>query len=321
MTDRTLIVNMHAHLCRDPQQEKQVFPIPGLPDDWYRASPERQIPWMDLQGVTHTVMMNVMGTHGMMEQRVRRARAAGSTDAEIAKMRADLAESMRQRVREMNDWSLAAQAKQPRLRAYVAIDPHLFGNGAIEELERCIKLGATGLKLHPSINMHFPNDEAMMPVYERCQELGLGVLADSNGHPSDDGVAYGAPRGWIPVLKAFPHLKFIMAHLGDDMWDDRLEMSRQFGDNLRFDFSHGLVDAHHPAGGHHCMPTTQAVRVFRKVGVDRIMYGSDGRPGSDGEDLYGARQIMALPFTESEKDQMLRTNAMEFFGLSPIAMP
>ena len=315
MADRTLIVNMHAHLCRDPQQEKQVFPIKGLPDDWYRASPERQIPYMDLNGITHTVMQNVMNTHSMTESRIRRARSQGASEEEIARARVDLAEDMRQRIREMNDWSLEAQAKEPRLRAYVTISPVLFGEDTIEELERCIKMGATGLKLHPSINMHYPDHKALMPVFERCQEAGLGILTDSNGHPSDDGVAYGTPLGWRPVLQQFPRLKFIMAHLGDDMWDDRIEMAREFGDNLRFDFSHGLVDEHHPEGGHHCMPTTQAVRVFRKVGVERIMYGSDGRPGSDGEDLYGARQIMALPFTDTEKEQLLRTNAMEFFGL------
>ncbi len=315
MPDRTQIVNMHAHLCRDPQQEKQVFPIRGLPDDWYRANPERQIAWMDLNGITHTVLMNVMNTNSMTESRLRRARTQGATDAEIARARVDLAEEMRQRIREMNDWSLEAQAKEPRYRTYVSIDPTLFGEETIEELERCIKLGATGLKLHPSINRHFPDHRSMMPVYERCQELGLGILTDSNGHASEDGVAYGAPLGWRPVLQQFPHLRFIMAHLGDDMWDDRVDMAREFGDNLKFDFSHGLVDDHHPAGGHHCMPTTQAVRVFRKVGVERIMYGSDGRPGSDGEDLYGARQILSLPFTDAEKDQILRTNAMEFFNL------
>ena len=123
----------------------------------------------------------------------------------------------------------------------------------------------------------------------------------------------GRPLGWIPVLKAFPHLKFIMAHLPDEMWDDRIDLARQFGDNLWFDMSTGLVDDHHPAGGHACMPMTQAVRVFRKIGTDRIMYGSDGRPGGDA--LYGARQIMALDFTDDEKEAILSKNAKRFFDL------
>ena len=88
---------------------------------------------------------------------------------------------------------------------------------------------------------------------------------------------------------------------------------RQFADNLWFDMSTGLVDDHHPAGGHACMPVTQAVRAFRKVGVDRIMYGSDGRPG--GDSLYGARQIQELPFTDDEKEQILSGNAKRFFNL------
>jgi predicted TIM-barrel fold metal-dependent hydrolase len=212
----------------------------------------------------------------------------------------------------MNDWSLEAQAREPRIITYVAIDPVLFGEEAIEELERCVQKGATGVKVHPSNYMHFPDNRNMMPVYERCQELGLGVLSDSRGRDSADGVAYGVPLGWRPVLKTFPHLRFIMAHLCDEMWDDRLDIAKEFHENLWFDMSSGLVDEHHPPSLHGSMRVEQAVRVFRKVGVERIMYGSDGAPGGDG--LWGAQQIMALPFTDDEKEALLAGNAKRFFG-------
>ena len=307
MADFTEIVNMHTHLCRDLQQEKQVYPHKGWPDDWYVGSPDRMIPNMNATGVSYIVTMNVMDTIAMVDARIRRARQQGASEEEIAKARIDLKEDMRQRAREMNDWSIEAQNKEPRLVTYMMIDPILMGETTMEEFERCVALGAKGVKVHPDIYEHLPDHPLMMPIYERCQELGLGVLSDSrNGE-------FGQPNGWIPVLKTFPHLKFIMAHLCDEMWDDRIDLARQFPYNLWFDMSSGLVDEHHPAGGHGCMPTTQAVRVFRKVGTERIMYGSDGRPGGDA--LYGARQVQELPFTDAEKEAILAGNAKKFFGL------
>jgi uncharacterized protein len=298
------IVNMHTHLCRDLQQEKQVYPEPGWPDDWYVGSPDRMLPDMNAHGVSYIATMNVMDTNAMVESRIRRARQQGASDEEIARAREDLRGDMRQRVRELNDWSLAAQAAEPRLVTYAMVDPILMGETTMDEFERCVELGAAGIKVHPDIYEHAPDHSLMMPIYERCQELGLGVLSDSRNEP------FGQPLGWIPVLKAFPHLKFIMAHLGDEMWDDRIDLARMFGDNLWFDMSTGLVDDHHPAGGHASIPTSQAVRVFR---TERIMYGSDGRPGADA--LYGARQIIELPFTDEEKEAILSKNAKRFFNL------
>lgn len=310
----TELFDMHVHLCRDTQQEKLVFPHDGWPDDWYRGSPDRVIPYMDANGISYTATMNVMNTNAMMASRIRRAREQGATDEEIAKARVDLKEDMRERMRQMNDWSLAAHAKEPRILVYACIDPVLFGERAgLEELERVIKLGASGIKLHPSNYEHYPDHPAMMALLKRCEEAGIGVLTDSASRASLNGEHYGAPLGWRPVLKALPHLRFIMAHLCDDMWDDRLELASEFKDNLWFDFSQGLVDDHHPARGHICMPTSQAVRVFRKVGVDRIMWASDGTPHPDG--LFGAYQIMALPFTDEEKAKLLAGNAKQFFGV------
>lgn len=314
--DKPDIIDIHIHLCRDTQQEKVVFPKAGWPDEWYWASPDKVIPYMDARGVSHVATMNIIDTGRMVDQRINRARAQGASDKEIAEARASLAEDMKQRVRVFNDTMCEAAAKEPRIIAYAMIDPVLFGKDTVAELDRCIAMGAKGIKVHPSICGHFPDYAGMMPVYERCQEAGLGVLTDSTSRVNADGNQYGAPNGWRPVLKAFPHLKFIMAHLCDEMWDDRLDMAREFSDNLWFDMSGGIVDAHHPAGGHSMMPVAQAPRVFRKVGVERIMFGSDGPGTGRGEDiLEAAGEIMRLALTDVEKEQILSGNAKRFLGL------
>ena len=314
--DHPEIIDIHLHLLRDVNQERLVFPKPGWPDEWYWCNPDAIVPYMDARGVSHVVTQNIMDTTRMVEARIARARASGASDDEIAKARVDLADDMRRRVRDFNSWACEAHAAEPRIVPFVMIDPILFGEEVVEELDRCIALGAKGIKVHPSICGHFPDHPQMMPVYERCQETGLGVLTDSRGRPRGDGDAsYGAPVGWRPVLSAFPRLKFIMAHFCDEMWDDRLDLAREFHDNLWFDMSGGLVDAHHPAGGHSMMPAEQAVRVFRKVGVERMLFGSDGPGGGAGQDiLHAAAQVMALEFTDDEKEAILAGNAKRFLA-------
>jgi uncharacterized protein len=309
------IIDAHLHLCRDTAQEKLVFPKKGWPDDWYWCSPDKVMPYLDARGVSHVVTVNIMDTNRMTEARLSRMAREGAAKEKLAKVRAELREEMQDRVRKFNDWACETHKTNPRVIPYVMIDPVLFGTQAIDELNRCVELGTHGIKVHPSICGHMPDHPNMLPVYERCQELGLGVLSDTTSRANADGQPYGLPTNWNPVLSSFPRLKFIMAHFCDELWDDRLDMSRQFKDNLWFDMSGGLVDENHPPAGHRNMPVNQAVRVFRKVGVERMLFGSDGPGRGDVDILDAAAQIAALPFTEAEKEMILSGNAKRFLGL------
>ncbi|MEX2446660.1 MAG: amidohydrolase family protein [Dehalococcoidia bacterium] len=308
------IIDMHVHLCRDSQQEQVVFPKRGWPEEWYWGSPDRVLPYMDARNISHVATMNVIDTKRMVDQRINRAHAQGASQQEVDEARVTLQDDMRERVRSFNTSLLEAAQREPRIITYAYANPVLFGDETMDELERCIGLGAPGIKVHPSISAHYPDHPTMMQVYERCQEAGLGVLSDSRGeHGGDD---FGMPRGWTKVLQTFPHLKFIMAHLVDEMWDDRLEMAAEFKDNLWFDIAGGLVDERHPAGGHACMPAVQAARVFRKVGIERVLFGTDAPSGGAGRDILDcANQVIGLELTEAEKEQILSGNAKQFLGL------
>ncbi len=304
------LFDMHRHLSRDTQLEKLIFPKPGFPDDWYWCNLDRVIAFMDAHHISHLAAMNVMSTRQMIDSRVRRAREAGRTDAQIEEARDYFRHEMRDRVREMNDWSLAAQAREPRLRGFVALDPTLWEDAAVEELDRCIAAGATGIKVHPTSSGHYPDDPRLRPVLERCQETGTAVLACSGFRPDAEGEPYGAPLGWRPVLRDFPHLRLVLAHFGDAAWDERLEMAREFP-NLTFDISGGLVDEANPETWRASLPVAQAVRVFRKVGVERLMWGSD----TAYDPMPSVRQVLALDLTDAEKARILADNALQFFGL------
>jgi uncharacterized protein len=306
------IVDVHIHLCRDTAQEKLVFPKPGWPDDWYWCSPERITPYMDQRGISHMVAVNIMDTGRMARSRL--ARLNGD-EAAVERATAEIAAEMRDRVRSFNDWICETHKQNPRIIPYVMMDPVLFEGGLTDELERCIPMGAQGVKIHPSICGHMPDHPCLMPIYERCEQLGLGVLTDTGRLRNPDGQTYGYPFNWVPVLEAFPRLRFIMAHLCDELWDDRLDLSRKFKNNLWFDIAGGLVDDHHPPGLHSEMRVSQAPRVFRKIGVERIMFGTDAPGHGDLDVADRAAQILALPISDGEKEAILSANAKQFLGL------
>jgi len=313
------IVDVHVHLCRDTGQEKVVFPKPGWPDSWYWASPDKVTPHMDARGVSYLVSVNIMDTHVMRESRIKRLPKDTSED-EVKATRARMKDEMIDRVRSFNDWIIDSHKANPRIIPYVMIDPVLFGDKAIDELNRCIDAGAKGIKVHPNICMHKPDHPNMLPVYQRTQEVGMWILTDSTGHGAprqsdENGVPFGSPMNWAPVLSNFPKLKFIMAHFCDTMWDDRIDLARQFKDNLWYDMSGGVVDNHHPAGGHSALPAEQMVRAFRKVGTERILFGSDGPGRGDVDIIQAAAQVARAKFTEEEKVQILSGNARRLLGL------
>ena len=97
-----------------------------------------------------------------------------------------------------------------------------------------------------------------------------------------------------------------MAHLGSAFWDERVELARQFP-NVYFDTAQGFstpasVALHQGRG----LSASDAVRIIRKIGVERIMFGSDG---SHWEVLPQLEEILALDLTEQEKQMILAENA------------
>ena len=70
------------------------------------------------------------------------ARLNGASESEVARAKEEVANEMRDRVRAFNNWICETHEQNNRIIPYVMMDPVLFGSGLIDELERCIPLGA-----------------------------------------------------------------------------------------------------------------------------------------------------------------------------------
>lgn len=99
-----------------------------------------------------------------------------------------------------------------RVRSYVAVNPNA-GDDAVREIDRCVRLGAVGLKLTAARRA---DDRLLDPVCERAQAHGLPILHHIWQHrrrhwPSQD-ISDANDLGLLAAR--FPRLSFICAHIG-----------------------------------------------------------------------------------------------------------
>jgi uncharacterized protein len=308
------IIDSHVHLCQDPRREQLVFPKANWPLDWYWASPERAVSYMDARGISELVSVNIMDTARMIETRLATAALQGTEADGLAALSSELRSQMVDRVRAFNDWACHTHKQEPRILVFVMADPVLFGPAVVDEVQRCLENGATGVKLHPSICRHLPDHPDLLGLYELCQDREIPIITDSNGIDEPLGIGYGQPVHWRRILAAFPRLRLIMAHLCDGRWDERVALAEEFTSNLWFDMSGGMVDATHPRGHHNQLPLDEAPRIFRRIGTHRILFGSD-EPAAGRDVLDYAWQILRMGLTDIEKEDILWRNAAALLGL------
>src|SRR5262245_40485401 len=91
-----------------------------------------------------------------------------------------------------NDYVAGVVRKYPeQFVGFASVDPWK-GKLAVSELERAVnELGLRGLKLHPTTQAFFPNDERFYPLWARCSDLGVPVVF----HTGQTGVGAGTPGG------------------------------------------------------------------------------------------------------------------------------
>ncbi|HXN60356.1 MAG TPA: amidohydrolase family protein [Acidimicrobiales bacterium] len=302
------IIDFHVHLCRSVEEEKLVFPRVGWPDEWYWGNPADVVPYMNAWTVSHVVTLNVMDTGAMT--RAHLAKSPDATPADISAFR----EKMRDRVRKFNTWACDVHRAEPRIIPFIYADPILFNADVTTEIDRCAALGAVGVKIHPNISGHYPADPAALPIYDLASDLGLIVLTDTDGQPGAEGEHFGSPVAWQPVLRQFKNFKLVLAHLCGQRWDEQIALAAEFGDNVFWDMSGGFVDATHPPGPHREMPIEEGQRVFRKIGAERILFGTDG-PALRREVPDTVCQLLQLRLTDDENLLILRNNAATLLGL------
>ena len=128
-----------------------------------------------------------------------------------------------------------------------------------EEIDRIISLGLKGIKLHADFQGFNIDDPKMYPIYEAIGER-LPVMM----HVGDEKLDYAHPRRVANVIRDFPKMTVIAAHMGGySRWKEANEYL--VGKNVFFDTSSTLFK----------MDFDEAADMMRRHGIEKIMFGTD----------------------------------------------
>lgn len=314
------IIDAHIHLARTVAEESNYWAIPGRRARDRLGTPERAVLYMDINGISKMAFM-VLIARQVRAILAQKARLPGLAEEQRRNEEKKSNQQVASLTREMNEWGCEVGQRFPRLIPFICLCKELGrAEAMVEELALRVSQGAKGVKLHPGLFSTLPDDEEFWPVYEKCQESGLPVVADSGPQSASriltvyplffqvpqTLVEYAEPKNFSRVLQAFPRLTLVLAHLGSAWWDERIELAQEYP-NVYFDTSQGFSAPDRvPFHPHRGLAEEDAVRVMRKIGTERIMFGTDF-PAIESQPQL--EQILRLPLSDEEKRMILSENA------------
>jgi uncharacterized protein len=187
----------------------------------------------------------------------------------------------------------ACERHAGRLYGYIHINP-VDVDGSIAELERCAPLDCfRGVKYHPQNDVYYPFADALFPVYERVQELGLPALWHTGTYP------YSHPLQVAYVAREFPGSIHIMAHfaLADLTWE--CFPAASLADNVMADMTANPI-----------IPVLD--QWIGQFGAERMLWGSDFPFYSV---AYEHQKLDHLTLDGDQRELIAAGNARRLFGI------
>lgn len=195
----------------------------------------------------------------------------------------------------INDFIAKECGEHPEFLGFGAI--HRDFSGYEEELDRVVRLGLKGIKIHSDFQKIDIDDEKMFPIYKAMEKRGLKVLF----HMGDNRYDYSAPEKLVKVASAFPDLVCLASHFGGyQRWKDAYEMPVL--KNVYFDTSSSLA----------WLTKDEALRMIERFGEDRFMFGTDFPMWNAKEELD---RFLKLELGEEVNEKILYKNFCRLYGI------
>lgn len=264
-----MIIDAHAHIFPDKIAEKATAGISGFYDG---------------------MQMQYTGTVSELLK--------SGTEAGVDRFIVQSVATVHEQVTSINDFIAKSVREHPdRLIGFGALHPDFPDiNG---ETDRIISLGLRGIKLHSDFQRFNIDDERAFSIYEAAQ--GRLPILFHVGDPRGD---RSSPERLIRVAKLFPRLVIIAAHLGGwTVWDNGAELFARFREKhpksvIYTDCSSSL----------YALPPEHAAKLIRKIGAERVMWGTDFPMWNAKEEL---ERFERMPLTTREREMILSENALE----------
>ena len=167
------------------------------------------------------------------------------------------------------------------------------------EIGRCIEMGLRGVKIHPDIQGVDIDDARMLRLYE-ILEGRMPVYF----HMGDNRERYrfSETDKLVKIKKIFPRLEVVAAHLGGyNAWEEAYKLAEL--EHVWFDTSSALW----------AMTTEYAGKLIKRLGTDRVMFGTDYPVMLPKSDLD---RFLAIDLNEKEREDILCNNALRFLKIN-----
>jgi predicted TIM-barrel fold metal-dependent hydrolase len=142
-----------------------------------------------------------------------------------------------------------------RIIGYASLHSTRFGQQALDELQRCHDdYGMVGLKIYSTPESSIA-EPAMVPILEKCVDLGFVVLAHTTPHECEY------------LMSRVPECRFMMAHAGGQPfakgdWNRAIMAAQQY-DNLYLETASSTID------------TNFFEAAVAALGPEKVIFGTD----------------------------------------------
>jgi predicted TIM-barrel fold metal-dependent hydrolase len=180
------------------------------------------------------------------------------------------------------EWSRESDG---RLIPYCRLDPE---EDPVAEAERCLALGARGIKLHPRAQAFGSGHPAAVAIFEVARDAGVPILIHAGrGMPT---------MAWLVELaQRFPEVPLVLAHAG--IADQAV-------------FATGL--AGHPCALYDtsCFGPQDVVELFARVPAERVVFASDIPYGRPNGALFLVMRVAALAGLDARERALVAGGTM-----------
>jgi predicted TIM-barrel fold metal-dependent hydrolase len=289
------IIDVHVHAFRNPELGRGYQMGMGTPEPERDGDLPELLRIMETAGIEQSVLLMYMPSLPMYRRELTKSAEEEAKATVIG------------RIQRNNAWGLEVVKQDPdKFRVMVGVDPNLMTPEQIRaEIANGVENGASGGKIVLQSQEIRADDPRMWPLYEICQELDVPIMMQSGGNRAWGDDPYGRPKYFDKAFAAFPNVRLILAHLGVGFEDETVELASKYP-NCFTDLAgrlspHGFADA---------LSLQQLADLIHKIGVDRVMFGTN-YPGSDPVEFV--EKLEQLPLSNEEKEAIAAGNTVNVF--------
>lgn len=197
--------------------------------------------------------------------------------------------------------SFAKETDSERLIAFGSVMPG--SEYALEYVWKISDEGLKGIKLHPPLQRIDIDDRRLFPVYDLARALNLVVVFHAGWDATYRDEMRASANMTLNVVKNFPGLKLVAAHLGGLRIADEVLSVLAGRAELYFDTAYAADP---------WINRASLLEIIRRHGAERILLGSDfpwHLPSMEIE------LIRSLDISDEDKELILGGNAKRLLGI------